>query len=401
MRRRTGITATRTADAREGRVLTPSCVAATKERPFERLPLSTLIDNLARTADADLVRELHDHRRVVSADGERAMRIVEQLNELRGYSRRATTDDRARHCSDYAYYLTLARLGCPLVDPPNAHSRRGVDSRKYFKALSGLIGNWQKAQPDTDRLAAERGAAIILGRFVTHQYNWAIKEARRHSNPARSRFAWRLPSGIIWVWFPTWVPGRDRSAWLEKLARDPDPRRPGETERVQELVDAALGVPVHHSDCHLGDLPSTGEDADCPVAAAIQAEIREKGLAVTIAEEKAASLQAQRLTIRQLGSATVRSLVLKIFEAVESDEYDEKRIASSFGLSPATLSRFAGSRWTRNGAGAVPDLWLNLAHVLAQHPVFREVAEGAGLWDAVDQLCSSPQQPRLSRGDHA
>jgi len=401
MRQRSAITEAGSRSSQEEPFLVPTGLAATKARPFENVPLPTLIANLAQTADAELVRELHDHRRVVSADGEHAMRIVEQLNELRGNSRRTATNGSARHCSDYAYHLTLARLGCPLVDPPNARSRRGVDSRKYFKALSGLIGNWEKAQRDTGRLAAERGAAVILGRFVAHQYNWAMKEARRHSNPARSRFAWRVAGGIIWVWFPTWVPGRDRSEWLDKLARDPDPRCPGETERIQKLVDAALGAPVHHSDCHLGDLPSLGQHVECPVAAAIHAEIREKGLAVAIAEEKAASLQTQRLAIRQLGSATVRCLVLKIFEAVESDDYDEKRIASSFGLSPATLSRFAGSRWARNGARTVPDLWLNLAHVLARHPVFREVAEGAGVWDAVDELCSSPQRPRLSRGDHA
>ena len=61
-------------------------------------------------------------------------------------------------------------------------------------------------------------------------------------------------------------------------------------------------------------------------------------------------------------------------------------MADSFGLSAATFSRFAGSRWRKASQGQVPDLWMNTAEMLASHAVFTEAAEEAGVLGQVEQL---------------
>ena len=58
-------------------------------------------------------------------------------------------------------------------------------------------------------------------------------------------------------------------------------------------------------------------------------------------------------------------------------------LAKDFGLSKSTFSRFAGSRWL-NSKKAIPDLWLNTAHVLSTYPVFQEVAKETGVWEQVE-----------------
>ena len=61
-------------------------------------------------------------------------------------------------------------------------------------------------------------------------------------------------------------------------------------------------------------------------------------------------------------------------------------------LSKATLSRFAGTKWsaqTDSGrASFVPDLWRNTARTLAGHPDFVVAAKEAGVWQQVQVVLS-------------
>ena len=79
-------------------------------------------------------------------------------------------------------------------------------------------------------------------------------------------------------------------------------------------------------------------------------------------------------------------MIRRIFLDLSDDRYNEAELARRFGLSKATVSRFAGSRWlerSRDGDVAVPDLWANTAHVLARYGPFVEAAEQAGVWKRV------------------
>ena len=76
-------------------------------------------------------------------------------------------------------------------------------------------------------------------------------------------------------------------------------------------------------------------------------------------------------------------MIHHIFENIISDEYQDNTVAKTFGLSKATFSRFAGSRWNSSESN-IPDLWLNMAQVLSVHPVFKETAREAGVWEQVE-----------------
>ena len=56
-----------------------------------------------------------------------------------------------------------------------------------------------------------------------------------------------------------------------------------------------------------------------------------------------------------------------------------------FKISRSTLSRFAGSRWNISTSERCPDLWSNLARVLANNKYFTKAAKDYGIWDKVQK----------------
>ena len=81
----------------------------------------------------------------------------------------------------------------------------------------------------------------------------------------------------------------------------------------------------------------------------------------------------------------LKKMILQIFNELPNDEYEDTKIASAFGLSKATFSRFAGSKWNENDS-QIPDLWLNTAQILSKHEIFMELAEKAGIWEKVQHI---------------
>jgi len=109
-----------------------------------------------------------------------------------------------------------------------------------------------------------------------------------------------------------------------------------------------------------------------------EAAERVESLAIMLANEKAEHVQDQRRAIRKLGEEGVRWLVVRILGSLALSDYRAKEVAREFGLSQATLSRFAGTRWGQGLGGPdsvqVPGLWRNLAHLLAREPEFLAAA---------------------------
>ena len=235
----------------------------------------------------------------------------------------------------------------------------------------------------------EIAAARILQRLTLTHFRLSCLEARRTRNPARTRYAWRLSGGVIYVWLPAALSGPRRRMWLEENIGEVDPGAPGERRRVQAVIDELLGprvhVPIHDRQAF---------DRRQPEEVLIQQEVGAAGLARAVAREKADRIDQQRPAIRALGEARVERLVLAAFDALGDDTYQENRIAGAFGLSPATLSRFAGSRWKGRSGGDIPDLWRNTAQVLAGHPDFIEAAEQAGVWPQVRQAAQGRGRSR-------
>ena len=86
-------------------------------------------------------------------------------------------------------------------------------------------------------------------------------------------------------------------------------------------------------------------------------------LAGAIADEKSAGIRQQRRSIQKLGKKSLKKMILRIFEAIDDGNLQDHQIAKDFGLSKATYSRFAGSRWAQSDT-SIPDLWRNTWHYI-------------------------------------
>ncbi|MBP1740143.1 MAG: hypothetical protein H6Q48_2436, partial [Deltaproteobacteria bacterium] len=127
-----------------------------------------------------------------------------------------------------------------------------------------------------------------------------------------------------------------------------------------------------------------------------------QNLADTVAQEKAENPGKLRPAIREMGPDSVRRLIIQIFSEIEQGDYDLTRMAGQYGISKATLSRFAGSSWFERKDGVqtvtVPDLWKNTAGVLAQNPVFLDTVLASGFETRLKEVLAHIDSERRDRG---
>jgi len=219
-------------------------------------------------------------------------------------------------------------------------------------------------------------------------------EARRNANPTKSRYTWLVNGGSITVFMPTAMPGCRRRTWLEENVDDPNPFHSGERNRIQAIVNERLGdirhVPFDDDDeVSFRQPPRTGS------VSSLEHDISVNGLARVVADEKADNIDKQRPAIQYLGRSNLKRLILRIFEDLSSESFEEKALAAAFCLSRATVSRFAGSRWKKSRR--IPDLWMNLAQTVSAHTAFIEVAQDAGVWQQIRQVLGNHRQAREGR----
>ncbi len=359
---------------------------------YARLSLVELAARIANCGDRDALRELHDERALFRIADSRPLRLAAFVDGL--CRRRARTESR-QALLDRAYDLTIDKF--THLPAGQAGTRpEGPDCRCYFRCFLRQCRRWHGEHPRAHPLQAEAAARGILTRLVVRHFRLSCAEANRCVNPARTRYVWRVNGGAISLWMPAHLAGAQRGAWLAAHVDEPDPRRVNERVRVQEIVDRSFG--------HMRHLPLDERDDALLVAAdtgpPIEDDVFAHGLASVVAHEKANTLDRQRPAIRSLGPGAVHQLVLRILGDLEDGCYEEKAVAAQFGLSPATLSRFAGSRWRLGPARRPPDLWLNVAQTLALHETFVDAAREAGVWDNVETLLAEHPTHSLAEVDH-
>ena len=126
-------------------------------------------------------------------------------------------------------------------------------------------------------------------------------------------------------------------------------------------------------------------------------------LADTVAQEKIENIDELRPGIKKLGKRTIERLVLQIFSRISAGEYEAVRLAEQYGISKATFSRFAGSRWVEKIGDTdvvkIPDLWRNTAKILAGSRVFMETVLTSGFTCKLEEILAYIKNQKGKKND--
>ena len=371
---------------------------ARDKRPYRQRTLEELAQLIVRDRDADAVREVNDHRCVCRLAGGPPLRPAEFIAALNQTPRIRNLLRNDATALDNAYNDTIDML-CNLRTATHGDGR---DCRNFYgmflhRLAPSCSPSVLTAPPPSPPASApqaledELRQARVFQACLIDGHHWACLEASRKTEPTRSRYIWSCRGGLLTLWMPRSMNGRQRRLWLETNVPDADARRPGEQQRVQEFVNRLLPAAQRLPLDTLTDRPG---HAIADLSRLIQIE----GLAQAVAREKAAHLDAQRPSMRTLGASALCELVLCIFENLRHELHGQKELAERFARRPSSISLFGGSNWRLESGRRPPDLWINTAQVTAAVPAFAEAAREAGVWDRVQRILAFAR-PSPRKGD--
>lgn len=345
---------------------------------FDLVELARLI---VEKSDRGALEEIHSQRKVITLQDGRCLLLAEYLSLLKLHEQhRYGNDARSISLSERAYDLTLDKF----MNLPVESEQHGPDCRRYFRALLKAVDRSLQQSPTASRLKREARSGALLKGLIARHFKLSKMEAVRESNPFWSRYQWRVNGDSITVWMPVSMSGAERRSWLEdniptSLFDHPEWGRLIRDHIEQNLVREHF-VPLENLE---NNQQISHEGTGLPLT-----EDWGLSLADAVAREKAQNIDKQRRAIRKLGPESLAKLVRQIFLDLDAEEYEQKQIAKRFGLSPSTLSRFAGTDWRQKDTRdqQTPDLWRNTAQVISQIPVFRDVAKEAGMLDRIEAI---------------
>lgn len=380
---------------------TPVRIESSLDRPslYQHMPLLRLIDRIVQYSDRQALTELSDYRILYRSKDKTPYRLAEYIDLLCRQKQAFQGNGYDNRVLEMAYDLTVDKFSnLPQSSdamPPD--KQQGPDCRHYFMAFLHYVRESLHLTPDTVKGPYdELTTTNVLRNLVTRHFDLSCQESERYSNELVRRYAWKVNGRTLYVWLPRSMPGQHCRRWLEENIPQLDPTRPNERERVQALINQRLPrprmIPLHRiQDSKYMSFPE--KDA---IPISVEQEVTVKGLAAVVAQEKADNIHLQRPAIRRLGKAKLSRLILEVFHQLAEGLYQEKQIAASFGLSHATLSRFAGCRWNKlqhdKLTKAVPDLWRNTAQTLSGHSRFVAAARSAQVWKRVSQISRGGKQ---------
>ena len=357
---------------------------------YGRMSLFRLLVHIVHKSDRAALREFHNERTPVRLRKGPPMRVVESVETLCRTRKALRWVGYDQGALESAYDLTIDKFShLPHVHRNGAGlpSRgNGPDCRYYFASVLQHVDEWRDAHPDANALQEEDTVARILQGCVLRNFRFSCMEAKRHCNPARFRYSYRADGRVIHLLMPGWMSGRDCGVWLTANLAGVDLSGADARGRAQAIVDSRLPIPRRVPLVHeMGRASPISPTVPAPDAH-VEESITNHGLAHVVAKEKADDINHQRPSIQAIGPAALERLVTRVFDALEEGTYEAKVLADAFGLSRATFSRFAGSRWKTSLSERPPDLWANVAQTLAGHTAFTEAAEEAGVWAQVQDV---------------
>ena len=360
---------------------------------YRKLTLLQLTERIADSGDPEALKELHDNRAVFDGQCEKAVHLAEYIAGL--------MDSRMANCwcggddsvLSEAYNLTVDKFYNIPKTNPQQHDLSGSDCRYYYGAFVTCARNKLKAKPLQSAIESEMVASQTLLKLVKWHFFLSCIEAKRRAQKLKRRYIWKIDGETIYLWLPWELVGQRCREWLQDNVPDVDPKRPGEQDRVQAIVDRLM---TKRNIFYLSELNRVGErlpPSPGNMPPAMQDQISVKGLAEAVAIDKTENIKQQRRTIQRLGRVKLAQLIRTVFTSLAHGDYLEKDVASRFGLSLATLSRFAGSRFRSILEDVivtnVPDLWRNTAGVLSSHPDFVIAAQKSGVWKRIRKMADA------------
>jgi hypothetical protein len=362
------------------------------------LSLYKLIRRIVDKADRQALIEFH-HRQLFKFRGEENLTCTEFVARCRKeFLLRENAIRNSFEIADRAYDLTTDKFS-NLYDTPgdaeedgtekNQLERNRSDCRLYFRAILNHLDRSFKQSSNKGQLEMEAKAAAAVQGFVNRHFYLSVKEAKRKVNPLWSRYFWNVGGRKICVWLPVYLKGWERPEWLEKNIETPITANPRERERIQAQINQKIGnvgvIPFNEI-LHQRILEKHENRSDPKKDVS-------RSLGEVVAKEKADNIAYQRRAIKALGEKKLKQMIQHIFEKIAEDNYHDIAVAKTFGLSKATFSRFAGSRWNTSKTN-IPDLWLNTAQVLSVHPDFKKAAVKAGVWKQVEITLSKVRKQK-------
>jgi len=364
-----------------------------------------LVRRIVERSDRLALRVLMEDRKLFLLKGEYPLLLPEFLLKMR--DRLAPPDEcNSADCelADCAYDLTLAKytnFPDSLGDKVNSinYSLKGskVDCRNYYRPFLRSMGGKIKKGDFVSQAEEESAAGQLLKKLIRKAFLFSKLECRR-SSPFSIRYTWEVNGGRFTLWYPSCMTAREFRKWLEDHFGDIDPDTPNGQERVQSIIDTdlkrgyliSLDVPGVDSFLRTEDEPSSQEFYEGLGIV--------ESLADTVAQEKVENIHKLRPSIKNLGSRTLKRLILEIFSDLSSGEYEASRLADQYKISRPTFSRFAGSKWFEkkgdNKVVTIPDLWRNTAQILKGNPVFMETVLTCGVAGRLEEVLDLIERER-------
>jgi len=359
---------------------------------YGKLSLQQLIERIANSGDIKARKELHDNRDIFGRQRENKMYLAGYIAGLMDSRMAKIWCGGNDSVLADAYDLTVDKFYNIPTRQANSQeqSLRGPDCRHYYSAFLTYAKSKQGAESPGNAIDSEILLVRILRRLIRRHFFLSCLEAKRRAQELRRRYIWKIDGEKISLWLPWELLGQHCRKWLLANVPDIDPRRPGEQERIQAIADRML---AKRSIYYLSEISRVGEKlppSPCSMPPAVQEQISVKGLAEAVAIEKAENITQQRRTIQRLGKDKLKQLIREVFTSLAKGDYLEKDVACRFGLSLATLSRFAGRHFRyaldNDIVKKAPDLWRNTAGVLSSHPDFVIAAQKSGMWKRIRKL---------------
>ena len=369
-------------------------------------PTVELVWRIVEDSDRLALSVLMDTRRLFRLKDESPLLLPEFLMKLR--DRLAPPVNPAIYRDEFedcVYDLTLAKFSnFPDSSSSDDYSLKAtrVDCRNCYRAFLKSMQS-KIAQGKIESQSQEESlAGKTLKNLVYRNFYRSKLECERYS-PFSVRYNWKIGGVILYLWYPSYMKVKKFKEWLKENVRDVNPTATNEQKRIQSLINATFSTGGYVSLDEPTVQRTSGKEDEASLVEFYEGFGFVGSLADTVAQEKIENIDELRPGIKKLGKRTIERLVLQIFSRISAGEYEAVRLAEQYGISKATFSRFAGSRWVEKIGDTdvvkIPDLWRNTAKILAGSRVFMETVLTSGFTCKLEEILAYIKNQKGKKND--